>query len=189
MPSVVGAGVSVSVSDFVETVELWRKQRQIMTIHLPDGMTIEQAFITSFDASRDKTNSKGFNISIEFEEIMSFPQRLGKGVATIKAGDTQASSGQPTTNKGSVTSKVEKGQLSTTEGSSRKACDAVLAIENTYKGQRSDIWNAMSKCKSAQLSNAGVLDKASAEEAARQVYKVNGANPNKNKGAANGLHN
>ncbi|EKF2848412.1 hypothetical protein OYT40_002163 [Escherichia coli] len=171
-----------SVTDFVDTVERWRAQRQVMTIHLPENLEMLQCVITGFECSRDKTNSNGLNVQMQFTEIVSFPQRVGQNTATVKggaAGSGSVSSSVKTTSKGSVTSKVDAGRLSTTDGSSMKFCNLTLDKETTYEGHSVAADNAMSGCVGARSSTATLSQKNAAEAAARDNWKNLGGNNNK----------
>lgn len=181
--ALVGRGKSVKgVSDFVDTVERWRAQRQVMTVHLPENLEMLQCVITGFECSRDKTNSNGLNVQMQFTEIVSFPQRVGQNTATVKggtAGSGSVSSSVKTTSKGSVTSKVDAGRLSTTDGNSMKFCNLTLDKEATYEGHSVAADNAMAGCKGAQSSNATLSQKNAAEAAAHDNWKNLGGNNNK----------
>lgn len=59
----------VSVESFINSVSQIRKDKKTVTVVAPHKMTIEQAFITKFAASKDNQIANGIRVTIEFQEV------------------------------------------------------------------------------------------------------------------------
>lgn len=176
-------GDTMRVSDFVSTVNRWREQKLVISLTLPEDLSLIQCFITGFEASRDKTNTSGLDVKLDFTEILSFPQQVGKAQATVKegSGKTNTSASTLTTSKESVTSKVEKGQQATTDNVSMSDCRERATFANNHADalKDDDFYNAYTACGNASKSYATKEQKVSANSAMKASVTKYGVNHNK----------
>ncbi|EHZ8238424.1 hypothetical protein K6R49_003726 [Escherichia coli] len=182
-----GNGTVASANDFVGSVELLRQQKQVISLHLPNGLSLLQCFITSFDTSADKTIVNGLRVSMTFDEIIVTPQKLGKASTTVQGGNSDGGIGSKfkTTAKGSVVTEKQVGRAATSVGSSRTVC-GFMSESSNYQGNDNRVFAAQKACNEARL---GQRTNASAESIAssnmqdyqKQVsLKKLGGNINKN---------
>lgn len=160
-----GGSNIASVADFVGAVELLRQQKQVISLHLPNGLSLMQCFITSFDASGDKTIANGIKVSMTFDEIIVTPQKLGKASTTVQSDNTSGGgvgSKAKTTAKGSITSEKQIGRSATSVGSSRTVC-GYMNESSGYQGNDNRVLGAQKACNEARL---GQRSQASAEKIA-----------------------
>lgn len=159
-----GGSNVASVADFVGAVELLRQQKQVISLHLPNGLSLMQCFITSFDTSADKTITNGLRVSMTFDEIIVTPQKLGKASTTVQSDNTSGGIGSKvkTTTKGSVVSEKQIGRSATSVGSSRTVC-GFMNESSGYQGNDNRVLGAQKACNEARL---GQRSQSSAEKIA-----------------------
>ncbi|XAO54240.1 hypothetical protein [Yersinia phage vB_YenM_P778] len=172
-----------AVTDFIDNVETWRRQRRVLSVICKDGIKFEQCVITNFVAKKDVAIANGLRINMTFQEI-DFRVQLGRtsDVSTKKDGDKK-------TTKGSVTSKVEKGSTATTNAAPKSICTN-LSEKRGISGTQSlsgDEKIILGNCQTGAGAGYSVKggtkldDKAgqAASESLKNTYKNTGGNPNK----------
>ncbi|AOR62293.1 phage baseplate protein [Pectobacterium wasabiae] len=95
------------VEDFVSTLQRWRSQRQILRVLCKDGITLDNALCTQFEAKKDSKIANGLNVSLTFQNA-NFVVQVGRTEAPANGGD-----GKKTTKDGAVTQKKDKGKTGT----------------------------------------------------------------------------
>ena len=165
------------VENFIDTLENWRDQEQIISVICKDGIKIDDSIITSFKASKDVGISNGLRIQLTFQEI-NFKAVVGQT-------DISAATGKAaTTNDGGATSKKNTGNTTTSLG------NGMLMCQELYNHSASELTNeqlqARINCgKSVKVENGKSTFSGAANEQASKVLKSGNAlrkysvNPNK----------
>ncbi|HAN4131824.1 TPA: hypothetical protein IFB30_001999 [Escherichia coli] len=165
------------VENFIDTLESWRDQKQIVSVICKDGIKIDDSIITSFKASKDVGISNGLRIQLTFQEI-NFKAVVGQT-------DISAATGKAaTTNDGGATSKKNTGNTTTNLGSPMLTCKELFSYSASELSD--EALKARVTCsKSVSVKNGQSTFTDSANSGAAKVLKSGNAlrkfsvNPNK----------
>lgn len=107
------------VEDFVTTLQRWRKQRQVLRVLCKDGISLDNAICTNFEAKKDNKIENGLNISLTFQDA-NFVVQIGRTEGVQQ--NANGSKPGATTKTGAATAKKPVGKAGTGTTSPRTVC-------------------------------------------------------------------
>ena len=165
------------VENFIDTLESWRDQKQIISVSCKDGIKIDDSIITNFKDSKDVGISNGLRIQLTFQEI-NFKAIVGQTDISSATGKTA------TTNDGGAPSKKTTGNTTTSLGSPMLTCKELFSYSASELSD--EALKARVTCsKSVSVKNGESTFSDAANEQASKVLKPGNAlrkysvNPNK----------
>ena len=82
-----------SPEDYAAEIKKFQKERKLVSVHLPDGLTTNNCVITSSSFTRDKKVANGFNVELSLQELLitnNTPVAPKAGGVENQASDTAA---------------------------------------------------------------------------------------------------
>lgn len=168
------------VEDFINTLHKWRQQKQILRVICKDGISIENAFCTEFEATKDTKIVNGLNISLTFQDI-NFVVQIGRTNAPNTQNANGSKDGAKTKTSG-VAGKKDVGKAGTVKTAPRTVCQ--ITKQRLDQGDTAPwLTGAMGGCLvNAKVSASGkiIYDEAGgAKYIPNGIYGSQGGNVNK----------
>lgn len=138
------------VEDFVTTLQRWRSQKQILRVLCKDGITLDNAVCTNFEARKDSGIANGLHISLTFQDAQ-FVVQVGQTTVQTNANGSKTGA---TTKTGTVTAKKDVGKTGT-QVKMPSNCTDVFKLDQAgaNTGEYSFITGALNGCKRTWSSN------------------------------------
>lgn len=136
-----------SVEDFVATVERFRDQKRLLRVISSQGINLETAFITGFEAKRDAGISNGLRVNLQFQEVV-FIEQLQKVEMDDTGNGSTSSAGTKKTKDKAVVSKKDVGTSTGEFTNNQHVCDDLQKVANQtgYSSLKADQQRSLSNC-------------------------------------------
>lgn len=126
------------VEDFIATLQRWRSQRQILRVMCTDGITLDNAVCTNFEADKEKSIKNGLRISLTFQNA-NFVAQIGRTQtpdANSNSDNANGSKEGAKTKDGATTGKKDIGKSGSVAQPAKTPCQ--IAVARAGSGQETD---------------------------------------------------
>lgn len=170
------------VEDFITTVETWRDQKQLVRVLAKDGLTLPNAVISEFSATKNKEIANGLNIEMTFIgiDIVRPATKTTVNTGAQRGTNVNGSATGAKSRDGAVQGKKSLGNQATKVTASSDGCDWVRARPDAEVAGNASLGKLQANCKLAQKTfqkASGGSVRTYTGSANADVLKYRAANP------------